>query len=160
MSAPPLIEITFELWTELVAHLQSQGGGVRESGAFLLGRNTSTTRMVTGFLPYEKLQADALHEDYVLLTAKSFSKLWTVCQEHHVSVVADVHTHRFGPQQSHSDKSNPMIALAGHIALIVPKFAQGEIQISDIGVHIYRGNHQWTSQFGTSVPTLIRLVEF
>lgn len=157
MSAP-LVEMSAELWSGLVAHLRLQGRGVRESGAFLLGLNTSVGKVVTGFLPYEELQADALHEDYVSISAASFSKLWTICQEHGLSVIADVHTHRFGPQQSRSDKANPMVALAGHVALIVPRFAQGRIRLEDIGIHVYRGNHLWDSQFGANVPTLIRLV--
>lgn len=158
MSAP-VLEISKQLWSGLIAHLRAQGRGTRESGAFLLGLKASAGRVVTGFLPYEELQADALQEDYVSLSAASFSKLWAVCQEHNLSVVADVHTHRFGPQQSRSDKTNPMVALAGHVALIVPHFAQGNIQLADIGVHVYQGSHRWASQFGNSVPSLIRLVE-
>jgi hypothetical protein len=157
MSAP-LLEISDQLWSGLILHLRTQGNGVRESGAFLLGRSTSAGRAITAFLPYEELQADALHKDYVALSAASFSKLWTICREHDLNVMADVHTHRFGPQQSPSDKANPMVALAGHIAIIVPRFAQGLIQLSDIGVHVYQGNHQWKSQFGGNVLTLINLV--
>jgi len=156
MSAP-LLDFSTGLWAKLLAHLRIQGQGVRESGAFLLGHKNTTERIVTGFLPYERLQPDALQEDYVSLSAASFSRLWSICAEHNLSVVADVHTHRFGPQQSRSDKANPMIALAGHVALIVPSFAQGNIEIKDIGVHVYRGNHQWQSHFGIHVPPLINL---
>ncbi len=154
----PLLEISAELWGGLMDHLRNQGRCVRESGAFLLGRINSSGRHVTGFLPYEELQADALQEDYVSLSSASFSKLWAICQEHGLSVVADIHTHRLGPQQSHSDKTNPMVALAGHVAIIVPRFAQGKIQLNDIGVHVYCGNHQWRSAFGVNVQTLINLV--
>lgn len=156
MSAP-LLEISNQLWSGLIGHLHAQGAGVRESGAFLLGQAAETGRTVTGFIPYEELQADALQEDYVTLSAASFSKLWSVCREHSLTVVADVHTHRFGPQQSRSDKANPMLALAGHVALIVPRFAQGNVQLEDLGVHLYRGSHQWTSQFGPSVRHLINV---
>lgn len=152
-----LLEISNGLWTGLIKHLCNQGHGIRESGAFLLGQMTGTDRRVTAFLPYEELQADALQEDYVTLSAESFSKLWTICREHSLSVVADVHTHRFGPQQSRSDKANPMVAIAGHIALIVPRFAQGSIQLEDIGVHIYQGSHRWISQFGPDARRLINL---
>jgi len=157
MSAPRL-EVSAGLWAGLVDHLCSQGRGVRESGAFLLGRKGYCGRQVTGFLPYEELQSNALQEDYVSLSAASFSKLWAICREHGVSVVADVHTHRLGPQQSISDRTNPMIALKGHVGIIIPRFAQGKVRLEDIGVHVYLGNHQWESVFDTRVPTLISLV--
>lgn len=157
MSVQPL-EISVELWGGLMAHLREQGRGIRESGAFLLGQNSLGVRLVTGFLPYEELQADALHEDYVSLSSASFSKLWAICSEHGITVVGDVHTHRFGPQQSRSDRANPMVAIAGHVALIVPRFAQGQVHVEEVGVHIYFGNHQWESTFGAKVQTMIRLV--
>ncbi len=153
----PLLEVSVKLWTGLLMHLRAQGGGRQESGAFLLGHISMARRTVIGFLPYEELQADALHDDYVSLTSDSFSRLWSICNQHGLSVVADVHTHRFGPQQSRSDQANPMVAIPGHVALIVPRFAQGNIQLEDVGVHVYRGRHQWKSTFGADVPTLIRL---
>ncbi len=150
MSAP-LLEISAPLWEQLIVHLRNQGDGVRESGAFLLGQKTDTGRVATHFLPYELLQADALHDDYVSLTAASFSKLWDLCRTENVSVVADVHTHRFGPGQSQSDKANPMVALKGHIALIVPRFAQGKIRPEDLGLYVYQGSHVWVSHSGANV---------
>lgn len=156
MSAP-MFEISTRLWNDLIEHLRVQGAGIRESGAFLLGHITDENRTVTAFLPYESLQADALQEDYVSLSSASFSKLWAICQEHSLTVVADVHTHRFDAQQSRSDKANPMLALAGHVALIVPRFAQGDIQVQDLGVYVYRGSHQWTSKCGPIVEQFINL---
>lgn len=142
----------------MIAHLKNQGQGVRESGAFILGRQEGFTRVAVGFIPYERLQHDALHNDYVSLTGASFSKLWSVCSDHKLTVVADVHTHRFGPRQSQSDRRNPMIAVSGHMALIIPDYAQNEVRIADIGVHIYQGSHQWRSFFGSHAISLISLV--
>lgn len=153
------LEFPAALWIGLIDHLRQQGRGIRESGAFLLGTKSGDRRWVKGYLPYEELQADALNEDYVSLSAASFSKLWTVCQEHSMSVVADVHTHRFGPQQSRSDRANPMVALAGHLAIIVPQFAQGVVRLEDIGIHQYQGSHQWESRFGEQVSQIIQMKE-
>lgn len=158
MSAP-LLEIPAQQWIAMIDHLRCQGGGVRESGAFLLGTKTNGIRTVADFIPYEQLQADALHDDYVALTAESFSALWDVCRRKQMSVVADVHTHRFGVLQSRSDRENPMVALPGHIALIVPKFAQGRPHLEDVGMYIYRGNHEWSAFAGTSVSLLARMTE-
>jgi proteasome lid subunit RPN8/RPN11 len=156
MSAP-LLEIPAAVWVNLMAHLREQGGGVRESGAFLLGHKTDAGRVVQRFLPYEQLQPDALRGDYVALNASSFSKLWGVCRAEGMAVVADVHTHPKGPGQSRSDRANPMVALKGHIALIVPSFAKGNPRPRDLGLYVYEGNHQWASYSGSEVDRLLRL---
>lgn len=156
MSAP-LIEAPEQLWTELVEHLRTQGAGIRESGAFLLGYKSEAVRVITHYLPYEKLQADALHDDYVSLTATSFAKLWDLCRAEKLSVVADVHTHRLGAGQSRSDRANPMVALKDHIAFIVPRFAQGRVQLQDLGMYVYQGNHKWMNYSGSDIGRLVRL---
>lgn len=156
MSAP-LLEVPAALWAELMAHLRAQGGGVRESGAFLLGHKADADRVVLRFLPYEQLQPDALRNDHVSLKAASFAKLWEVCRAEGMTVVADVHTHPFGPGQSRSDRANPMVALKGHIALIVPRFAKGNSRPRDLGLYVYEGNHQWASFSGSDVDRLLRL---
>lgn len=158
MSAP-LLESPTHLWANLVEHLRLQGAGVRESGAFLLGRKTETGRLLTRYLPYEQLQVDALHDDYVSLTAASFAKLWDLCRASGLTVVGDVHTHRFGAGQSRSDRTNPMIALAGHIAIIVPRFAQGEVRLQDLEMYVYEGNHRWATFSGSGVAQLLRLTD-
>lgn len=158
MSAP-LLKLPTTLWTALIAHLRQQGGGVRESGAFLLGHKTDAGRVVTRFLSYEQLQADALQGDYVELEAASFAKLWEVCRAEGLAVVADVHTHPAGPGQSRSDRANPMVALKGHIALIVPRFATGNPCPRDLGLYVYGGNHQWASYSRSDVERLLRLTD-
>lgn len=158
MSAP-LLEAPAPLWAQLIEHLRLQGDGVRESGAFLLGRKTEVGRVMTRFLPYEQLQVDALHDDYVALTAASFAKLWELCRADGLTVVADAHTHRFGAGQSRSDRTNPMVALAGHVAFIVPRFAQGKVRPQDLGMYVYEGNHQWATFSGSEVARLLRLTD-
>lgn len=153
----PLLEAPAPLWSELVAHLCIQGAGIRESGAFLLGHKTDNGRVATRYLPYEWLQADALHDDYVSLTASSFAKLWELCRTEKVSVVAAVHTHRLGAGQSRSDRANPMVALVGHIAFIVPRFAQGRVLLQDLGMYVYQGNHNWMPYVGSDIIRLVRL---
>jgi len=156
MSAP-LLELPASLWASLIEHLRVQGAGVRESGGFLLGRKGDGGRVATRFLPYEQLQADALHNDYVALTAASFATLWDVCRREGVSVVADIHTHRFGAGQSLSDRANPMVAIAGHIAFIAPRYAQGWVRLQNTRMYLYQGNHTWTAFAGDDVARRVRL---
>lgn len=157
--SPPLLEAPAPLWAALIEHLRQQGNGVRESGAFLLGRRTEAGRLMMRFLPYEQLQADALHGDYVALNAASFAKLWELCRAEDLAVVGDVHTHRFGAAQSRSDRENPMVALAGHIAFIVPRFARGQVRLRDICMYVYEGEHQWAAYWGSDVAARVRLTE-
>src|SRR5690606_6251303 len=152
-----LLEVPSALWVALMTHLREQGGGIRESGAFLLGHKADAGRVAMQFLPYEQLQHDALRDDYVSLRAESFAKLWEVCRAEAMTVVADVHTHPFGPGRSRSDRTNPMVALRGHIALIVPRFASGNPRPRDLGLYVYQGNHQWASFAGVDVDRLLRL---
>lgn len=153
-----LLEVRQQLWTRLIEHLRCQGAGVREAGAFLLGHKTDTARIVSDFLPYEQLQADALHDDYVSLSAASFATLWDLCRKNSLTVVADIHTHRFGAGQSPSDRANPMVALPGHVAFIVPHFAQRDAPLHEVGMCVYKGDHKWTTYSASDVARMIRLI--
>ncbi|MGE4335130.1 MAG: hypothetical protein AB7E55_04035 [Pigmentiphaga sp.] len=153
----PLLELSTVLWESTLMHLRQEGAGVRESGGFLLGTVQSDVRVATHFLPYEHLQSDALQADFVQLSAASFSRLWDYCAGQALEVVADVHTHRYGAGQSRSDSENPMLALAGHLALIIPNFAQGPVQLEDLGLYVYQGSHRWQRFRGPQVAQLIRL---
>ena len=41
--------------------------------------------------------------------------------------------------QSEADRTNPMVARAGHIAIIVPDFARWPIRRHRLGIYEYRG---------------------
>jgi proteasome lid subunit RPN8/RPN11 len=88
-----------------------------------------------------------------ILYADAFSRLWAICRERKLTVVGDVHTHGGRAVQSESDRMNPMVARAGHIALIVPNFAVGRIRSRHLGIYEYRGNHEWTDHSGRWIAT-------
>lgn len=152
------IEFKPGVWQGLIEDLRGRGNGTRESGAFLLGTRSGMARVVEQWVAYEQLDRAAQHFRYVRLDSNAFSALWTVCAEHGVEVVADVHTHPKGPRQSPSDQSNPMIALAGHVALIVPRFAMGRVSPSDVSVNVYLGAGQWQCRFGHEAAASIKLL--
>jgi proteasome lid subunit RPN8/RPN11 len=60
-------------------------------------------------------------------------------------VVADVHTHPGPSDQSNSDRNHPMISQAGHLALIIPRFAATPVRRSEIGMYRYHGAKRWTA---------------
>ena len=152
------LEISGGLWNQLIADLRRRGNGCRESGAFLLGGMAQEgVRQVKGWVPYDELDRDAYSKGYVTLSTQAFSRLWAVCADRGLEVVADVHTHPEGPRQSPSDQANPMIAKAGHMALIVPNFAQGHVKPGSVSVNVYLGNHRWQNFFGRDAENLVHL---
>lgn len=153
-----LLEFAPGVWLALIEDLRRRGRGVRESGAFLLGSQRAGVRVVTQWLPYEQLDPAALNFEYVRLESAAFGRLWDACAARGLEPVADVHTHPFGPRQSGSDREHPMISLAGHVALIVPHFAEGRILPVDVSVNVYLGGGRWKSHFEREAQARIVLL--
>lgn len=137
------LKIPWFVWFRLVRELRRRGRGHRESGAFLLGGNGA--RKVTHFICYDDLDSTALDTGIIVFHGEGFVPLWEFCRERKMRVLADVHTH--GDEwtsQSESDRTHPMIAQSGHVALIVPHLAQRRWQLlAGVGIHEYRGDHRW-----------------
>jgi proteasome lid subunit RPN8/RPN11 len=114
----------------------------QESGAFLLGTDGDVKR-IEKFVFYDDLDPDALASGYVHFDGAKFPLLWKLCREHGLAVVADVHVHPGGYQQSYSDRTEPAIPRAGHIAMILPDFAHREVRPGGIGMYEYQGNRGW-----------------
>jgi proteasome lid subunit RPN8/RPN11 len=131
------------LWRKTLAELRRRGGGRTESGVFLLGSTEGGRRQVTCVVYYDELDPEAYASGVCVLHGDAFAKLWTRCRSLGVTVVADVHTHPGVAHQSGSDRTNPMIAREGHIAIIVPSFAREPVQQATLGIFEYRGSHQW-----------------
>jgi proteasome lid subunit RPN8/RPN11 len=137
------------LWQRGLAELCRRGHGRRESGAFLLGHQRGIRRSVTRFVYYDDLDPDCLDSGIVVFDGSGFGPLWTLCRDTGLRVVADVHTHGGLARQSPLDRDNPMIAIAGHVALIVPSFAQRLVDPRELGVYAYLGEHRWQDHSGS-----------
>jgi proteasome lid subunit RPN8/RPN11 len=134
----------WRVWRRLLKGLRERGRGTRESGAFLLGtRDAADRRHIVDFLLYDDLDPHALDTGIVRLDGRHFGKLWDLCKARGVTVVADVHTHPGGPSQSSSDRAHPIIARAGHLALIVPNFAAAPVRRSALGIYRYGNGSVW-----------------
>jgi hypothetical protein len=138
------LSCSWRLWRRLLSGLRSRGRGVRESGAFLLGtKHDSGRRRIVDFILYDELDPNALDTGIVRLDGRHFGKLWDLCTARGQTVVADVHTHPGGAYQSDSDRANPIIARANHIALIVPNFAAPPVTRESLGIYRYSGGGRW-----------------
>lgn len=153
----PRLRMREALWEDLLRGLRERGAGVRESGAFLLGAGDGPERTGTSFVLYDDLDPNCLNEGYVRFDGRYYGRLWELCSRDAVGVVGDVHTHPFGPGQSHSDKTHPMVSIPGHIALIVPNFAQGSICATDVGVYVYRGRCRWSAYRGLRAAKVLNI---
>ena len=156
--SPPLLEISRGLYASLIADLARSGAGVAEAGAFLLGAPSDDRRLITSYLLYEEVAPQSHRQhDYVAFTAEETARAWDHCYRKGVQVLADVHTHPFGPPQSPSDRAHPIVSLAGHVALIVPYFALRDPRPCDLGVHVFLGQGRWCSLFDADAAQAVQL---
>jgi proteasome lid subunit RPN8/RPN11 len=132
------------LWRKLIRDLRNRGHNYRrESGAFLLGRKRNGRAKIVSFVLYDDLDSKCLDTGIVRFDGRHFGKLWDICKSTGLVVVADVHTHPGNSQQSDSDRAHPMITSAGHIALIVPRYAADPVTRKEVGMYRYQGGGKW-----------------
>ena len=142
----PRIRVRRADWLELNMQLAVRGDGRRESGAFLLGRRRGRRPLVTRAVYFDDLEPDSL-TGAVHLTTTAYSRLWNICRDLGVEVLADVHTHPGKcVLQSHVDEENPLIAQRGHLAIIIGQYAQQHADLRDVGIYEYRGDDGWKTR--------------
>ncbi|MGE3467242.1 MAG: hypothetical protein AB7J13_09940 [Pyrinomonadaceae bacterium] len=138
-----------KVWNAGVAELRRRtGGGLHESGAFLLGTIEGGRRRIERFAYYDDLDPHSLDSGIVTFDGAGYGPLWQMCRDEGLTVVADIHVHPGVARQSPSDRANPMIAKKGHIALIAPDFAAGDCMPGDLGAYEYQGDHNWSFRTG------------
>lgn len=130
-------------WRRLLRGLRARGQGVRESGAFLLGTREHDLVEIVDFILYDDLDPHVLDSGIIRFDGRYFGALWERCRDAGLEVVADVHTHPGAAYQSPSDQAHPMIACAGHVALIIPNFAMPPVHIREVGIYRYLGSKKW-----------------
>lgn len=137
------LSISKKLWRSLIKALKTRGKGISESGAFLLG--SFNDKRITDFICYDDLDPLCLESGIIVFDGDGYLPLWQICKERRLQVLADIHTHPGSwTGQSGADKKHPMIAQAGHIALIIPHLAtkRGEL-LKNVGIHEYLGDKKW-----------------
>lgn len=151
------LTIPFPLWHTLLGELHHRTSERHESGAFLLGHADDKERRVDQIVYYDDLDPDAYSTGVVVMHAASFSSLWGLCRSRGLSVVADIHVHPKGAWQSLADRDNPMIALPGHLALIVPFYARPHVRLESLGFFEYRGSHRWRDLSGKHISRFLHI---
>lgn len=143
----PRLTCDHGLWTAGVTELQRRTlGARRESGAFLLGTRDEECGRIREFVYYDDLDPLALVTGIVTFHGEHYPKLWNICKSKGLAVVADVHVHPRSYGQSPSDKNEPAIPRAGHVALILPDYALKKTSPGHIGQYEYLGNQRWVDR--------------
>ena len=131
----------------MMRELGRRGAGHREAGAFLLASRNDRCR-VRRVEYFDDLDPNCLNGN-VHFDGRAFSRLWDICEREGLVVVGDVHTHPSRHvRQSVTDQDNPMVARAGHMALIVPELAVRRVRPRRVGVHQYHDDGSWMSWYG------------
>ena len=138
------LSCSWRVWRRLLNGLRERGlDSTRESGAFLLGRRVKGRARIVDFILYDDLDPRCLDSGIIRFDGRHFGKLWEICKQLGLSVVADVHVHPGGVGQSDMDRDHPMISRAGHLALIVGDFAVPPVRRGNIGIYKYKGSKKW-----------------
>jgi proteasome lid subunit RPN8/RPN11 len=146
------ISCSSRLWRQGLTELRRRGKNRHESGAFLLGHQDGSKRRIANFIYYDDLAPHCLDTGIVVLDGSVFGKLWKICRDMDMKVIADIHTHPGIPLQSFTDQANPMIGVPGHIAIIVPNLARRIVGAEELGVYEYLGNHRWQAYLKKDAP--------
>lgn len=152
------LKIPTLLWRRLLTQLRQRGAGRRESGALLLG--TPGTDRVSRFICYDDLDEAALETGIITFHAAGFVRLWGICRQENLKVLADVHTHpSTWTGQSESDRTHPMVAEPGHFALILPNYAKRTPRpLGGASVYEYLGDHEWKTWPAKPGPVKVTLL--
>lgn len=154
----PRLVVAQQLWDAMVVELGRRGlEGRREAGAFLLSPRDGDGTRVTGVVYLDDLDPNCLVGG-IHFHGSGYSALATHCEREQLRVVADAHTHPGSwVSQSDIDRDNPMLALRGHLALILPHYATRRIDAHEVGIHEYRGEDGWHSSLGSDAAQLLRI---
>jgi hypothetical protein len=131
------------LWKTGTSELHNRTRGVKESGAFLLGKKEEKNRRITRFVYYDDLDPHCFDKGIVEFDGGKYGLLWEICRNESLEVVADVHVHANNFGQSQSDREHPMMPLTGHLAVILPDYAGKDVLPGKIGLYEYRGDRNW-----------------
>jgi len=86
------IKCSLWCWWTICRELKKRGHGSRESGAFLLGTEVDDVKRITSAVYYDDIDPKSLSTGIVRLSGGATSKVWRICRENDLQVIADVST--------------------------------------------------------------------
>src|SRR5207244_10087357 len=83
------IKIPVWLWAGVIFDLRRRGDGVRESGAFLLGRDDRNPARVSSYICYDDVDPDAYQRRAIAFHANGCSAPWQQCRDKPPEMLVD-----------------------------------------------------------------------
>jgi proteasome lid subunit RPN8/RPN11 len=150
------ISISISLWYKLTKGLRIRGNGIRESGAFLVGKPEIST--VTNVVFYDEF--DKTVSKSGIIEFKGAKAFYEYLAKEGLEVKADIHTHpTSNTNQSYSDKTHPMIRVKGHIAIIAPNYAKDFFLLpKHCSIYEYQGDYKWMKFERKDLPVHLNLI--
>ncbi|RYU94652.1 hypothetical protein [Emticicia agri] len=153
------MRISFYKWLYLTIGLRKRGQGIRESGAFLIGKIGSTK--ISKIIFYDELDPNVFKSGIIEFDGLGHGKLAEMLKDFKGEVLADIHTHPIGfsTKQSDSDKAHPMVRLKGHVAFIAPDYALNKFLMpKGCSAYLYEGSYKWRTLDNRDFPLKIVLI--
>ena len=138
------------LWRRIIAELERRGEHRHEAGAFLLGVSDGTRKEVREAVFYDDLDPQAYASGVCVLHGDAFARLWSLCREKNLTVVADAHTHPDAAFQSDADRHESHGGAARPHRDHRSRLARCEA--GALGVYEYVGDHAWHNRGGHNAP--------
>lgn len=124
----------------------------------MLGERDGDRRTVVTIAYLDDLDPDCLVGS-IHFAGQGYTRLWERCRNDGLVVLGDVHTH---PgrwiAQSDIDRANPMVAKVGHVALVLPHYALGSVNVDEISANEYLGEAGWKTWTGAGVRDVVEVV--
>lgn len=118
------------------------GMGRTESGAFLLGQIDGHERSVRKVIYFDDVDPQAYRSRAIRFNTTRLGVVYDACEREGLSIVGDIHVHPEEAFLSPIDEANPVVAVAGHVGIILPY--SGRYQTTDqISVHILDNHGGW-----------------
>ncbi len=153
------MKMTLFKWISLTRGLRKRGKGIRESGAFLIGKDGSNK--ISNIIYYDEIDPNAFSTGIIVLDGLYYAKLDMILKINKSVVIADIHTHPIGcsTKQSDSDKMHPMCRIKGHIAFIAPNYASKLfLKPQNCSSYLYEGNFNWKNLEKNNFPLKLTLI--
>jgi hypothetical protein len=134
-----LLEETFSL-------LRDCGRGETECQVFWLAPIADPQTITDVAIPHHSASPYGVEVDDASLNA-----LWLSLGDRHLSIRAQVHTHKGRAFHSPTDDAWPVVHTAGFISLVIPRFALGPIGLCNTFAAVIDGTGHWQPADPTSV---------
>lgn len=109
-----------------------------------MSASTAPERTVQKVVYFDDVDPNAYHDRAITFDTTRLGVVYDICESEGLSIVGDIHVHPAEAFLSPIDAANPVVAVAGHVGIILPY--SGRYQIPEqIAVHTLDASGNWQS---------------